>query len=139
MSSNYLNSLTNISFKEKHYLNNQIFSYGEMIFHQVLMRINSNRVAKQFILEELEAAFLATKDPNNEIANILKEFVENSGFTEKDFNGAMMRSFDEVDGVGGPKQTLLHNIFALPLTNPEKALVRTEVVGRILNRFKGEI
>jgi hypothetical protein len=114
-----------------------MYHFVEPIFNQVMMTIHSPETLKQFLLEELEAAHLATKDPSNEVAPALKTFVQNSGFSENDFMGAMMRSFDEVDGPGGPQQTLLQNIFSLPLSNPQRALVRVEVVNQVLDIFKG--
>jgi len=122
-----------------HYLSNEINQHSERLFHSILMKINSPKVAKQFILEELEAANLASQDGNNPTSKSLKAFVLNSGFSANEFNGAMVNSFEDVDGVGGPQQTLLFSLMSLGLDKSKIALIRIEVVKRIIERFKEEI
>lgn len=63
-------------------------------------KISSLRVARQFVLEELDAA-----RQGNDVA---QRFVKNSGFSESEYKGAMNRSFEEVDGANGPQQLILH-------------------------------
>ena len=103
------------------------------------MKINSPKVAKQFILEELEAANIVSQEKSNPLSKPLKEFILNSGFSANEFEGAMMNSFEDVDGGGGPQQTLLFSLMGLGLDRTTMALVRIEVVKRIITRFKDEI
>ena len=62
----------------------------------VTSRINSKKVAYQFVLEELYGA-----NQGNEAA---KQFTQNSGFIDSEYEEAMEYSFEEVDGPNGPQQ-----------------------------------
>ena len=65
-------------------------------------RINSKKVAYQFILEELDAA----RQGNDEAML----FIQDSGFSESEYIDAIQNSFEEVDGVNGPQQFLLNSV-----------------------------
>jgi len=64
-------------------------------------KIHSEKIALQFILEELDAA----KNGNLDAL----DFVKNSGFEASEYIGAMSNSFSQVDGSEGPQMTL-HSI-----------------------------
>ena len=78
---------------------NNMNRYAIDIARGVEKRINSIEVAKQFVLEELDAA-----SQGNEVA---MRFVKNSGISENEYKGAMGNSFEEVDGADGPQQFIL--------------------------------
>lgn len=61
-------------------------------------KIPSLRVARQFVLEELDAA-----STGNHVA---QQCVRDSGFEEHEYAGALHNSFDEIDGKNGPQQFL---------------------------------
>lgn len=87
--------------------------------HTKLIRSDSNRliatlrnlikaddgVARQFLLEEVEAANLG-----NEAA---RYFAQESGFAPEEYQGAMENSVSTVDGPGGPQQYLLREMARL--------------------------
>lgn len=64
-------------------------------------KIPSYLVAKQFVLEELDAASKGN--------NTAQHFVANSGIQPNEYIGTMNNSFEEVDGVNGP-QMFLNNL-----------------------------
>ena len=70
--------------------NNNAESAAPKFAKQVNQKINSKKVALQFVLEELDAA----RQGNATALN----FVNNSGFEESEYIGAMNNSFEEVDG-----------------------------------------
>ena len=78
------------------------------------LKITNLEIAKQFILEELDAARSGSEEA------II--FVKNSGFKEEEYIGAMQNSFEEVDGANGPQQLLLHLVMTLA---PDMKLVTT--------------
>ncbi len=90
-------------------------------------KIHSNRVARQFILEELEAA-----SNGNDKA---KMFASQSGFNKNEYAGAMGNSFNEVDGAGGPQQTLLAECMSLKDMNVIVE-VRTRVTQKIIEQYR---
>lgn len=67
-------------------------------------KINSKKVALQFVLEELDAS-----SQGNDIA---RSFAQQSGFTVNEYRNAMLNSFEEVDGADGP-QVFLHILMEL--------------------------
>lgn len=91
-------------------------------------KISSLRVARQFVLEELDAA-----RQGNDVA---KRFVKNSGFDESDYKGAMNRSFEEVDGPNGPQQLILQ-ILTSQLSHDIELMVkvRTTTVEHIMKEW----
>lgn len=97
-------------------------------------KITSEAIVKQFILEELEGA-----SQGNEKS---KEFVKNSGFDEADYIGSMNtdQSFDEVDGGGGPQQTLIFEC-QMPLvmqgyiSMDESIDIKLKVVDEIMKKY----
>lgn len=72
---------------------------NEFYAHLVRLKIRTHRARLQFILEELDAA-----RQGNLAA---KAFARQSGIQEAEYVDALDRSFDEVDGPGGPQQTLI--------------------------------
>lgn len=101
---------------------------AEMMAEYVNQRIQSEDVATQFILEELEAA--------SQGSQIAKQFVLSSGFDEDDYLGSMYNSFEEVDGVDGPQQTLL-NYCSMLFINMELATeLRIKTVDNIMRIWK---
>ena len=81
------------------------YTLAKSIFENVSKTITSNKIAKQFILEELDAA-----SQGDETAI---EFVKSSGFKKEEYKDAMKNSFNEVDGANGPQQTLLKSCMIL--------------------------
>ena len=102
---------------------------AKSIFEQVSKTINSQRVAKQFILEELDAA-----SQGNEMAI---QFVKSSGFKKEEYENAMNNSFNEVDGPNGPQQTLLKNCMIL---GDMDLMVKTRILvtQMIIEKYKNE-
>lgn len=91
---------------------------------------NSKKVVWQFILEELDAA----KNGDFVVQDRMKRFYIN----EADYNGAMLRSWEDVDGPTGPQQFLV----MLTMTLADKiglqgaALVRISIVEFIIHHYK---
>ena len=88
-------------------------------------RISSEKVALQFVLEELDAA-----SQGNETA---VQFVKNSGFSPSEYEGAMKRSFEEVDGVNGPQQFLLSSVMQYSSDMDFMVSLRLKVVENIIH------
>ncbi len=111
------------SFKKK-------FNLGEEIdrVHEIVSsKIHSKRVAKQFILEELDAA-----SQGDDKAKML---VSQSGFSSNEYKGAMRKSFEEVDGSQGPQQALLRECMSFEDKNV-MVEVRVSVTEKIINQFR---
>lgn len=109
-------------------MNTHEYSLAKNIFEQVSKTINSQRVAKQFILEELDAG-----SQGNEAA---REFVKNSGFKKEEYENAMNNSFNKVDGPNGPQQTLLKSCIILgdiDLTVKTRILVTQMIIEKYKN------
>lgn len=91
---------------------------------------DSRKVAWQFVLEELDAA----KGGAEFIQDRIKSFYIDSS----DYIGAMSRSWDDVDGLGGPQQFLLS--FAMTLSEhigvETAAKVRISIVEYIVHYYK---
>jgi hypothetical protein len=90
-------------------------------------KIHSHKVALQFVLEELDAA-----SQGNDTA---KNFVNNSGFNENEYVGAMNNSFEEVDGPDGPQQMLLTQIMSVSSMDT-KVKLRVTIVDKIMQEWK---
>jgi hypothetical protein len=88
-------------------------------------RISSERVALQFVLEELDAA-----RQGNEVA---LQFVKNSGFSPSEYEGAMQNSFEEVDGPDGPQQFLLSSVMQYSSDMDFMVNLRLKVVENIIH------
>jgi predicted lactoylglutathione lyase len=97
----------------------------EDIAFGVNLRIDTREVALQFILEELDAA-----RQGNEAAI---QFVKNSGFSPAEYEGAMQKSFEEVDGPNGPQQFLLSSIMKYSSDMDYMVNLRLQVVKNIIN------
>lgn len=94
----------------------------------VISRINSTKVAYQFVLEELDAA----RQGNDEA--IL--FVQDSGFSESEYIDAMHNSFEEVDGANGPQQFLINSIMPYASNMDLMVSLRLSVVQNIINKWQ---
>ena len=90
-------------------------------------KIHSHKVALQFVLEELDAA----RQGNNTAIN----FVNNSGFEENEYVGAMANSFEEVDGSDGPQQMLLTQIMSVSSIDT-KVKLRVTIVDKVMQEWK---
>ena len=84
--------------------------YAEVVAN----KLPNQRVLKQFLLEELDAA-----SQGNTYA---REYARQSPIPEREYRGALGRSFPEVDGPNGPQQTLLR--IALQLSGKPDLMVR---------------
>lgn len=107
--------------------NNNSESAASEFAKQVNQKINSKKVALQFVLEELDAA----RQGNATAIN----FVNNSGFDPSDYIGAMNNSFEEVDGPNGPQQMLLSQIMSISNTDT-KVKLRVSIVDKIMQEWK---
>lgn len=98
--------------------------YAYLITEKIL----NDEARWQFILEELDGA-----SQGNEAA---KEFVKKTGVPESVYKGALDRSWDEVDGPGGPQQ-FLRKLGLQYMSDPD-FMVRfvTSVVGLILEEHR---
>jgi len=94
---------------------------------QINQKINSKKIALQFVLEELDAA----RQGNAAAIN----FVNNSGFEPNDYIGAMNNSFEEVDGQNGPQQTLLSQIMTVDSMD-SRVKLRVAIVDKIMQEWK---
>lgn len=94
----------------------------------VTSRINSKKVAYQFVLEELDAA-----RQGNDVAML---FVQDSGFFESEYVDAMQNSFEEVDGANGPQQFLLNSVMPYASNMDIMVNVRLSVVENIIKKWQ---
>lgn len=101
---------------------------AKMLSEYVNEMIKTDDVAIQFVLEELEAA-----SQGNEMAQL---FASTSGFDEEDYEGAMYNSFEEVDGVNGPQQTILNLCMPLYPDTDLMAELRIKTVDNIMKEWK---
>ena len=101
---------------------------SEMLSKYVNQKIESEDIAMQFVLEELEAA-----SQGNEMAKL---FASTSGFDEDDYTGAMRNSFEEVDGADGPQQTILNLCMMLYPNQDLMAELRIKTVDNIMKEWK---
>ena len=99
----------------------------EAVTNLIMSKIKSKEIAYQFILEELEGATLG-----NEAAT---RFVKESGIDPSEFKGALLNSIPEVDGEGGPQQTLIS--FSMKLSSDTDRMVkfRVDVVDKIMEHY----
>ena len=88
-------------------------------------RISSEKVALQFVLEELDAARKGNKTA--------VQFVKNSGFSPSEYEGALQNSFEEVDGPDGPQQFLLSTIMKFSSDMDFMVNLRLKVVEKIIH------
>lgn len=101
---------------------------AELLAEYVNQKIQSEDVAIQFVLEEIEAA-----SQGNELSRI---FANNSGFDEDDYAGAMHNSFEEVDGENGPQQEILNLCMMLYPNQDLMAELRRKTVDNIMKYWK---
>lgn len=101
---------------------------AELLAEYVNQKIQSEDVAIQFVLEEIEAA-----SQGNELSRI---FANNSGFDEDDYAGAMHNSFEEVDGENGPQQEILNLCMMLYPNQDLMADLRRKTVDNIMKHWK---
>lgn len=93
---------------------------------QLLQLIPDQRVFRQFILEELDAA-----QEGNKAA---KEFVRSAGVPYAEYNNSLNRSFPEVDGPNGPQQMLLRIVMSLGADMDKLVALRIRIVQRIMEK-----
>ncbi len=102
----------------------------DMIYEMISLKIPSENIAYQFVLEELEGAAQGDEEA--------QKFVEESPFTEEEYKGAMSRSTPLVDGPDGPQLMLTHLLMNTSLPNPMITKLRIRVVKKVINHwFKG--
>lgn len=99
----------------------------DIITQGVNSRIGSERVALQFVLEELDAA----RQGNEEAV----QFVKNSGFSASEYEGAMQNSFEEVDGPNGPQQYLLSAVMQYSSNMDFMVNLRLQIVKNVMNTW----
>jgi hypothetical protein len=91
---------------------------------------NSEKVARQFVLEELDAA----RQGNEFVKDRIKSFY----FNDTDYIGAMDRSWEDVDGPAGPQQFLV--VLTMEISKEigidNAAVVRISIVEYILCHYK---
>ncbi len=93
----------------------------------VSARIATKEVALHFVLEELDAA-----RQGNDVAI---QFVNNSGFSASEYEGAMQNSFEEVDGANGPQQFLLSSVIAYSSDMDFMVNLRLQVIKNIIDEW----
>jgi len=100
-------------------------------FTRVDEKITTNAVAKQFIFEEIEGASFGNKKS--------QRFAKLSGFDLIEYTNAMTdRTFDEVDGAGGPQQVLMyecHEPLKDIIGNNIALDIRLQVVDKIMKKY----
>ncbi len=100
---------------------------SDRISEIICEKLGAKHVAYQFILEEVEAASQGDREA---IA-----FARASGISPTQYNGAMNRSFAEVDGPDGPQQLLLHTCMQLMSNKTLMVQFRTKVADKVMKRF----
>lgn len=90
----------------------------------------SETVALQFVLEELEAGQYGTP--------FVQQVISNCGIAKSKYNGAMDKSWNDVDGINGPQQYLLGLTMALAQqVDIELASnIRISIVEYIMSHYK---
>jgi hypothetical protein len=101
---------------------------AKMLAEYINQKIQSEDIAMQFLLEEIEAA-----SQGNEMAKL---FAKTSGFDEDDYVGAMYNSFEEVDGVDGPQQEILNLCMMLYPNQTLMTELRIRTVDNIMKDWK---
>lgn len=99
----------------------------QLVTLKIIEKIPTYKVAYQFVLEEIEAA-----SQGNALA---KHFAQNSGIFPEEYQGAMCNSFYEVDGPGGPQQTLLMICSQFIQDAELMVFIRTSVVDNIMKMY----
>lgn len=105
-------------------LSPEVISFINNVVEKIKATIGSTEIARQFIMEELDAA-----RQGNLIAI---EFVESSGFSPEEYVGAMNNSLDEVDGANGPQQLLLNSLKPFWSNKELMVSLRLEIVKKII-------
>jgi hypothetical protein len=100
---------------------------AELVYQVVSSKIESKEVAYQFILEELEAASQGNREA--------QAFVSRNKFTADEYEGAMQNSMPQVDGPGGPQQTLLTLLMQTGGEPELMASIRIKVVQKIIDNW----
>jgi hypothetical protein len=95
--------------------------------NEISMVIKHRYLAKQFALEEIEAA---SKGNSSAI-----QFARNSGFTPSEYQGALQNSLPEIDGANGPQQMLVKLCMQLQSDRELMAKFRIAVVEKIMQKF----
>ena len=101
------------------------------ILDQLIGTIGSDvAVARQFVLEELEASSMGNQHARN--------FARKSGIPQSNYAGALQASNEKVDGVGGPQQFLNYTLNELKAVNNVDWVVklRTELVDRVMQIYQ---
>jgi|LNFM01.2.fsa_nt_gb hypothetical protein len=116
-------------FKKKSDLENVIAKKGFAVVTADVARLiskqlSTDEIAYQFVLEELEAA-----SKGNEHA---QAFAQASGIDSLEYLGSMDDSRPEVDGPGGPQQTVLALCMQLRGNTSLMVRFRTELLDRIM-------
>ncbi len=118
--------------KQKSDLEKQIEKYGieyvaKTFSEIILLKLPTEKIAYQFILEEIEGA-----SQGNRTAI---DFARNSGISPHEYKGSMSNSRPEVDGPNGPQLTLLGMCFQLASNEDLMADFKTRVVDNIMKCF----
>lgn len=93
----------------------------------IAKKLPTKEIAYQFVLEEIEAA-----SQGNQMAI---SFARNSGISAQEYEGALNNSRPEVDGPGGPQQTLLGICTQLMSNTNLMVKLRTEITNNIMRHF----
>ncbi|OBT12024.1 hypothetical protein A9264_16075 [Vibrio sp. UCD-FRSSP16_10] len=109
---------------------NYISEVCEQVFETINAKLSDKEMAYQFILEEMEAA-----SQGNDVA---KAFVEKNKFYAAEFQGSMIDSSPEIDGVSGPQQTLTRVIMQFRIDMETKTRMRIMVVQNIIDFWRSD-
>jgi hypothetical protein len=130
----FKNVIDTVHFEQNSYAHNSdVKKNGEYdivknISQGVNSRIGSKDIALQFVLEELDAA----RQGNEEAI----QFVNNSGFSPSEYEGAMQNSFEEVDGPKGPQQFLLSSVMQYSSDMDFLVNLRLQIVENVINKWE---
>ncbi|MCC4264894.1 hypothetical protein LL240_10575 [Oceanimonas baumannii] len=116
-----------VSVEEQPSIDKMLDEVAELIYQVVSSKIETKEVAYQFILEELEAASQGNQEA--------QAFVARNKFTADEYEGALQNSMPEVDGPGGPQQTLLTLLMQTGGAPEIMASIRIKVVQKIIDNW----
>lgn len=93
----------------------------------IVQKLPTTEIAYQFVLEEIEAA--------SQGDHMAINFAKNSGISPLEYKGSLNNSRPEVDGPGGPQQTLL-GICAQLISNTDLMVkLRTKITDNVMRHF----
>lgn len=129
ISYNWIKDITNIQDKFTEPMQKFITDTTSSLIKVIDSKERSYEVAYQFILEELDAGQHGTK--------FVQERISKCGIDANEFNDAMKRSWDDVDGKGSPQEYMIISTAALSQRYPIDlvASLRITIVEYIMEHY----